>query len=161
MGSDVRTERYPTPYNDAYPTCERTCVELRIYLPEHLDPAAVTERLGITPSDAHREGDWLPGRVGAGRRASRSLWTLSSEGSCASLDMRRHLDWVIEHIGDKSEALTELQQVDGVSMHLHCIWWAAQDHSGPTIWPVHMRAVAELNLECQLELAFYGDDDRG
>ena len=45
-----------TPYDDGYATCERTLATLRVY-GDDLDPAVLTERLGIAPTSSQKKGE--------------------------------------------------------------------------------------------------------
>lgn len=147
-----------TSYDDAYGTCERTDVTLRIY-PGEMNPELVTRRLGIEPTSTQEVGQVFRNRLGRDRTASINGWFLSSEGKISSLDLRRHLDWLLDRVMPAKEALLELQWCPGLGMDVLCVWWSAHGHGGPVLWPEQMARLAELNLECGFELSFYGDDD--
>ncbi len=147
-----------TPYNDDYPTCERTYAALLIY-PEVLNPAVITERLGIDPTRMSVKGVDQPTPSGQVRPAPKSLWALSSEDEVVSLDVRRHLDWLIDRLMPAKAALLELQLVPGTRMGVNCIWWSAHATGGPTLWPEQMAALAELGLECSFDVSFFGPDE--
>lgn len=147
-----------TPYDDAYGTCERTDVTLRIY-PGEMIPELITQRLGIEPTSTQKVGQVFRNSLGRERTASINGWFLSSEGKVTSLDLRRHLDWLLDRVMPAKEPLLELQWRSGLDMDVSCVWWSAQGHGGPVLWPEQMARLAELNLECGFELAFYGDDD--
>lgn len=147
-----------TPYNDSYETCERTLAELRIY-GNDLEPREVTERLGVEPTSSQRKDDSVTSSLGRRRTFKAGGWFLSSEDRVQSKDLRRHLDWLLALIVPRAQALRSLQEVDGIRMNVTCIWWSAAGDGGPTLWPEQMRAMADLNLECVFEIAFYGDPD--
>jgi len=142
------------PYDDMYQTCERTAAKLRVYGPT-LECEQVTEYLHIQPSPSY-----------AGRKkpdsshpqARHVAWMLSSEGHVESKDLRRHLDWLLLQIEPAADGLKQLQSMDDVVANVVCVWWSAAGDGGPTLWPEQMRRLAELDLECSFEFAFYGDD---
>jgi hypothetical protein len=92
--------------------------------------------------------------LGRTRVAPKNLWILSSEGSADSLDVRRHLDWLLARLVPNAKALLELQEVEGLVMTVHCVWYSRSGHGGPTLWPEQMRALADLNLECGFDVYF-------
>lgn len=148
-----------TPYDDAYPTCERTLAELRIYSGE-MPPEEVTRRLGIEPTKTRTSGQKVVSGVARREREVRTNgWFLSSENAVASLDFRRHLDWLLERLAGVDEALHALQAEPGVRMTVTGIWWSVHAQGGPTLWPRHMQRLSELNLECGFDISFYADEE--
>lgn len=145
-------------YIDDYGACERTYATLCVYT-QAMDPAAVTEWLGVQPSRWQRVGE-LPsvasvsrGRIS--RPATLNAWFLSSENHVTSRDVRRHIDWVLDQIAGKSEALFVLQE-RGCIMDVSCFWRSACGHGGPTISPAQSRKLAEFNLDLGFDI--YGAD---
>lgn len=147
-----------TPYDDGYATCERTLATLRIY-GHDLDPSQITNRLGIEPTRSQRGGEVFTNSIGQQRIANLGGWFLSSEGQVDSRDLRRHLDWLLNLLGPRAEALRSIQAIDGVWMDVNCIWWSKHGDGGPTLSPEQVRGLADLDLECGFEIAFYGEDD--
>jgi len=147
-----------TPYDDSYGTCERTDAKLRIYSGAMV-PEEVTNRLKIKPTWTQTVGETFRNSLERERIASINGWFLSSEGMVSSLDLRRHLDWLLERLIPAKQELLELQKLSGVSMDISCIWWSAYGHGGPILWPEQMSRMSELNLECGFDLYFYGDED--
>lgn len=147
-----------TPYNDRYPTCERTYAALLVY-PEVLNPTAISERLRLVPTQLSVKGVDEATPSGRVRPAPKSLWALSSEGQVDSLDLRRHLDWLIEKLMPVKQQVLELQLVPGTRMNINCIWWSAHGTGGPALWPEQMAAIAELGLECAFDISFFGPDE--
>ncbi len=149
-----------TPYNDDYETCDKTHAELRIYSGE-LSPREVSLRLGIEPTVMNEKGKTrISITTGRERVLPLNLWLLSSEGHLHSKDLRRHLDWLLDQIEPAAAALRELEQLPDATMNVHCSWWSAHGHGGPTLWPQQMRRVAALNLELAFEIMFLGDDEQ-
>lgn len=134
-----------------YPTCQRTYATLRIY-PGQLDPTEVTSRLGIEPSSFQRRGE----TTSAGARQARLHgWFLTSEGAVESEDIRRHLDWLLEQIVSRDEAVYSLQ-ADGCVMDVSCFWISRSGHGGPSVLPAQMRELGRLNLELWFDV-YLGD----
>ena len=144
-----------------YPTCERTYATLHIY-PERLDPAEVTARLGIEPSEWQRRGE---ARKPGSRPARLHGWFLTSQGAIDSRDVRKHLDWLLAQIVPQTDAFLSLQ-AEGCRMDVSCYWVSHSGHGGPSVRPGQMRDLARLNLELWFDVYFLGsgrDDeaDRG
>ncbi len=147
-----------TPYNDVYPTCERTCAALRIY-PRDMDPEWITRRLNVNPTFILRKGERHVNRFGRERVAKLNGWFLSSEREVSSLDLRRHLDWLLDKVEPRTRQLRDLQQLPDIKMLIQCIWWSAYGQGGPTLWPEQMQRMAALNLECGFDVAFFGEEE--
>ncbi|WP_165230435.1 DUF4279 domain-containing protein [Aquisphaera insulae] len=138
--------------DDEYPTCARTYATLRIY-PGEIDPAAITDRLEIEPSSWQRRGE-LAQRAGRPPNvATINGWFLESQGQVESRDSRRHIDWLLDRLVPRAEAIRSLQE-KGCRMDISCYWCSRSGHGGPTIPPSQMRRLAELNIELWFD--FYG-----
>jgi hypothetical protein len=44
-------------------------------------------------------------------------------------------------------------------MRVHCSWWSKYGDGAPTIWPIHMKAFADMNIELTFEFACLGPED--
>jgi len=88
-----------------------------------------------------------------------NAWFLSSEGKISSMDLRRHLDWLLDKLDPTADRLKDIQRQPGVQMAVGCVWWSARGQGGPTLWPEQMGRLANLNLECGFDIAFFGEDD--
>jgi hypothetical protein len=129
----IRTS--PTDYDDNYATCAETYATVRIYTGKNA-PELVTAALRLTPSRLlNQESDTRP-----------NGWLLSSKGAIDSLDVRRHVDWLLERIVDKRAELSSLQSEPGVWMDVFCYWRSTQGHGGPALSPKQMKTLADLNL---------------
>jgi hypothetical protein len=136
-----------------YPTCQRTYATLRIY-PQRYGPEEVSARLGLEPSKWQRRGE---AAVPGSRPAPVHGWFLSSDGMVASLDVRRHLDWLLSRIGSRGDAIRALQ-AEGCDMDIFCLWVSASGHGGPSVRPAQMGELARLNLELGFDVFLGGDD---
>src|SRR5215475_10644602 len=100
-------------YNDSYPTCSRTHATLCVFLPDTIHPDELTEKIGIQPSSIRVKGEVYKGKL----RDWPTSWFLESEEKVESKDVRRHIDWILEQIRDKSEIIKHLQTA-GSQIHL-------------------------------------------
>jgi hypothetical protein len=135
-------------YNDEYPTCAGTHATVCVYHAD-LDPAEVTARLGVASTTAQRRGDTRPstGRVSIG------AWFLSSVDAVASRDLRRHIDWVLDELGESAAVLAELRAA-GCKTIVSCYWTSAAGHGGPTVSPEQMARLAASGLEVSFDVYF-------
>jgi len=105
--SDTNTVRStPSDYSDDYATCAETYATLRVYTGK-IPPKQVMADLRLRPTkllSESKDGLHLNG------------WLLSSKGTVDSLDVRRHVDWLLERIFDRRTELLALQSQPGVWM---------------------------------------------
>lgn len=148
-----------TPYNNDYPTCERTHAIFRIY-PGSTLPSEVSERLSLTPTLARTVGEFVPSSLsGHGHYVSRNRWELSSESFVVSKDLRRHLDWLLDRLTPAQLAIRTLNERTEVAAVIHCSWWSAHGQGGPLLGPSHMQRIGDLGLELGFEIMFFGDEE--
>lgn len=91
---------------------------LRIY-GHDLDPAKVTDALGVEPTSSQKRGD----KVGPEHR-KRELpvggWFLTSKGYVESDDIADHILWLLEHV---SSTLPSVRIIDEVTLvNIFCCW---------------------------------------
>jgi Domain of unknown function (DUF4279) len=134
----------PAKYDDEYPTCELTHVTLRIYH-ETASPEVATEALGLDPDEVH---DAV--RPPSGRGSRPAVWLMSSEGKVDSLDVRRHLDWILDRLSGREEKLANLRQ-RGFVMDVLCRWDSI-GQGGPMLSPAQMGPLAKLGLTVGFDL---------
>ena len=147
-----------TPYDASYGACERTYAELRIYAGA-MEPELVTKRLQVSPTSIQKKGEKKVNSLGRVREVPLNGWFFSSEGKVSSLDVRHHLDWLLDRIEPARNELRYLQSMAGLTMQIDCVWWSSTGHGGPTLWPEQMRRIAALDLECSFDIYFFGDDE--
>ena len=87
-----------------------------------------------------------------------NAWFFSSKGKITSKDLRRHLDFILDHLVPKTDDLHKLQQFDS-KMCISCYWLSKYGHGGPTISPDQMRKLALLNLELWFDMYFLNEDE--
>jgi hypothetical protein len=150
----------PTPYSDKYPSCERTCSKLIIY-PGEITPSLMKKYLKIEPSWVSTKGELRTSSHDRIRTSKFNVWGLTSENKIDSLDLRRHLDWLLDKIEPCAQEIKALQDHESVQMVVVCIWWSKYGNGGPVLWPEQMLRLANLNLECSFDIYFFGDDDDG
>src|SRR4051812_35833881 len=97
-------------YDDDYATCAKTHATLLIY-PGDIDPVVVTERLGIEPTCWQRRGEVIPRPGRPPKIAPVSGWFLKSKGEVESRDSRRHIDWLLDLVAPKADAVRSLQEI--------------------------------------------------
>jgi len=141
--------------DDEYPSCHTTYATLCIY-PGDVDPAAITDRLGIEPSNWQRRGEVTqrPGR--APKVAPLDGWFLMSRGQVESRDSRRHIDWLLDRLESRAEAVRSLREV-GCRLEIACYWLARRSNGGPTLPALQMKRLAEFDIELWFD--FYGPVD--
>ena len=75
-----------------------------------------------------------------------------------SRDAGRHLDWILEPLKGRHDAIAELKRaghlVDG------CVRWDSVGYGGPTLSPQQMRILAALNVERWFDVYFAGEDGK-
>lgn len=146
-----------TQRNVAYPSCEETYTKFFIYT-EDTSPELISEQLDLEPTEFQVKGEKIINSRGRERIAGTSYWLLSSEGLVPSRDLRDHLDWVLNSIEGRSEALAAIQEMEGIRMVVSCVWVSRSGHGGPAVWPEQMAALAKLNLELSFDVYFDGDE---
>ncbi len=134
-------------YNDDYSTCAETYSTLRIY---GVPPDTVTEVLGLDPSNTQAA------TTGPDRGHPHG-WFLSSKEQLSSRDVRRHLDWLLDCLLPKAEALHRIRGM-GASVDISNYWLSASGHGGPTISPQQSEKLATLDLECWFDVYCVGDE---
>lgn len=149
MNSSNRT----TPLNEAYPSCDRTCAELRIY-PAQGDVAEVSAAMCLSPTESGNAGEVRSTLSGKSRTVKKTHWVLSSEQFVTSKDLRTHLDWLLHRVSQNTAGLASLSQ-DGTKISIVCVWWSATGQGGPTLWPEQLRGLAELGIEVGFDIQFH------
>jgi hypothetical protein len=137
-------------YDDAYATCARTYATLCIY-PGDVDPAAITERLGVEPTTWQRRGEVARRTDGPPRAATIDGWFLESRGQVDSRDSRRHIDWLLDRMEPKAEAVRSLQEM-GCRMVVSCYWLSRYGQGGPTLSAIQMKRLGELGIELWFDI---------
>ena len=133
-------------YRDDNPTCKATYATLCVHK-DDLDPEAVTARLGVAPSKAHREGEGL----GPGRTVPTGGWFLSSDGNVESKDVCRHIVWLLDHLSGKENDLLGLRE-GGHDAYVFCYWLSASGHGGPELSYEVMSRLVSLRLDIAFDV---------
>jgi hypothetical protein len=132
-------------YNDDYPTCESTYATLRIY-PGDVSLDEIGGRLGFAPTSV-QAGEIRP----PGMKDFPAGWFLTSKGAVDSRDIRRHLDWILDRIADKTTVFDELRDA-GIQGDISCFWASASGHGGPSLWPRQMALLGMLGLQIEFDV---------
>jgi len=123
---------------------------LRVYGRE-MDPAIITEALGVKPSSTQRRGD----RVGAKNREREIQvdgWFLTSRGSFESPDMVGHIAWLLDHVAGSLPRLQDLSEVTLVN--LFCCWHVSEWNEGCRIESSMLLELGRLGVS--LDFDIYG-----
>lgn len=135
-------------YDDSWATCARTYATLRIFSLE-ITPAEMSEALGVAASDCYTVGQEF-GRTGQRRKTN--AWFLRSERNVDSLDLSRHIDWLLDQIG-ASEVLLRLT-ARGAKADIFCYWESKSGHGGPEFSPPQMGRLSALGLPLGIDVYF-------
>jgi hypothetical protein len=145
-------------YSDDYPSCEYTHATLRI-IGDDLDPDEVSELIGLEPTEAHRKGDPNPRTRSPHAPYPTGVWRMESGGQVASRDLRRHVDWLIELLDGREEALARLRD-RGYVTNLHA-WWVGQEVCGPTLSPRQLEGMSRYGLVFTIDWGQWPDAPAG
>jgi hypothetical protein len=140
----------PNAYDDSYGTCQQTSAAFRIW---HVDlhPAHISQQLGLLPSWSYQCG--APRSSPNGRLLlpyKFGIWGFATEGKVQSRDLRRHLDWLLDHLAPAAVLLHQWQS-EGYRTDVFCNWVRLGGTGGPTLSPRNMVRLAQLNLELGFE----------
>ncbi len=143
-------------YNDQYSTCNSTYATLRLF---HVDlqPKEIDSFLGINATSSHKCGDPISHKFSEKGKRKQGGWFLESEGRVESKDTRRHIDWLLDQIENKTTILKELQ-AKGYKIDISCYWDSANGHGGPTVSPAQSRRLADLGVELWFDVYFSGEE---
>ena len=142
--------------NDDYHTCSETYVTLRVYH-DSADPDTVSAALGIEPTESQRAGEPYEWR-GRTRTYRLSGWFFCSRGRVESYDSAKHLDWLLQYLEPRHEALCVLRS-QGWRMDISCLWDSHYGHGGPTLSPDLLRMLATVGIELWFDIYFHGAYD--
>src|SRR5262245_12586143 len=116
------------------PNCRDTFVTLRIYS-EQTSPDVMTDTLGLQPTAVRRHGEPLDEDRTEQRYAWHS-WRLSSAEAVASTVCELHMDWLLDQLAPRADALHALQSQRCLT-HVELYWLSAHGHWGPTLLATH------------------------
>jgi hypothetical protein len=144
-------------YSDEYATCEGCSARLLIYSTE-VPRAEITSLLGFEPTDGRAKGEpFNKCRPGAAL-AKWHMWFYRTTRLVPSLDVRRHVDHVLERLDGRADALASLRARPGTDIRFSCTWWSRYGHGGPKLWSRQLRALADLGLGVEFEFVYDPDD---
>lgn len=121
-------------------SCSKTFATLRLFH-EDLDPDRVSRLLGVQPTKGHRRDDLRPGGASPYRTG---MWSLSTE-DLGSLDIREHLDHLLDVAEPRADALAQLR-LAGTRQDVFCYWATTDGQGGPALDPEQMGRLANLGL---------------
>ena len=143
MASDNQYE-----YGDAYPTCVETFSTLRIFSNE-LSPDDITKCLSVSPTRTFRKGEsFSKGHL----TRKTNGWFYTTEMQSKSRDTRRHIDLILEALGDRDDAVHELLtkgcEIDIMS------YYVSIGQGGPWLMPQQMLRLGRLGIEVWWDIYF-------
>lgn len=115
--------------------------------------AEITNAFELTPTESFSKGE-LFGSMGRQRR--QSAWLLSTRALVTSKDGRRHLAWLLDHLGTKEEALERLRQ-SHAEMDISC-YYVSVGQGGPTMSAEQMAELGRLGLDVWWDIYFDSSD---
>ncbi len=115
---------------------------------EELDPDEVTESLGITPTNVHRQGERHIGRAGGSRRWPTAHWSLTSHLP-ASAPLEDHLDALLDRLN--VPAVRSLS-VKGWRLDFLCSCFLDDWNQGTTLSPDVLARLTALGAALVLDL---------
>lgn len=144
--------RYP--YDDEHMSCRETFATLRIFS-DAIPPSEVSSALGLQPTRSFLKGEPISPRVP--RPRPEHGWLLCSEHHVRSLDVRRHVDWLLDQLEPCSSAFEALLS-RGVAADISSYWASARGQGGPILSPPQCARLARFQLECSFDIYFSADE---
>ena len=134
-------------------TYVRAHAALRLFA-EDLDPSEVTRVLKLPPDHAHRKGDLRIGRTKKGKVQvyapyTAGMWSMSSESWVTSPRLEVHLQWILDQIQPKADALA-LILARGVSADVFC-YSLGRSASPPSVPRSSRARLRELGLCLEID----------
>jgi hypothetical protein len=84
-------------------------------------------------------------------------WWISSLGVVPSKDSRDHLEFILSKLDGADDGFRVLHSHEFL-IDLCIRWDSLSGHGGPTLSPVQMARLAELEIEVWFDIYFHGDD---
>jgi hypothetical protein len=126
---------------------DATSVTLRLF-GDDLDPDAVSQRLGSTPTLARRKGDSIPD----GKRvAETGSWLLSSERQSKNT-LEHQIEALFTRLSDDMAVWRDL--ADSYHVDLFCGLWSNEWNRGLELSPKIVAAIAERGLRVGFDIYF-------
>lgn len=129
------------------PNASRAFATLRM-IGKDLDPDEVTERLGLNPTNSHKQGD-----VRGHGTWPQGYWEITSQARVVSTDLALHIEWLLDQIEPVREEFISLIS-SGIRADMFCFWESQTGNGGPSFKPKLMARLANLDLELGLDIYF-------
>lgn len=146
--------RIQSPHDSNYGTCRYTHAWLRI-MSDDFDIPEVSSLLKAIPTNTQKKGEVVP--EAEHKTFKKTGWWLSSKGMIASKDSRDHIDFILARLEGADDGMKSLHS-RGFLVDLCVRWDSKSGHGGPTLSPVQMFRLAELEIEVWFDIYFHGDD---
>jgi hypothetical protein len=142
-------------YDDNYRTCLETYATLRI-TSDTLTPQNISELLTTQPTKSFAIGDLRSSHPNVKKKYyEHSGWFYCSKGLIVSRDCRRHIDYVVDASLINESSSNKLKEL-GCKLDIMVFYLYTQ--GGPTLSPLQMRKLANLEVEIWWDL-YRADDD--
>ncbi|MBS1992674.1 MAG: DUF4279 domain-containing protein [Cyanobacteria bacterium SZAS LIN-3] len=122
---------------------------------ENLEPAAITNLIGLTPTRCYRKGD-LNGPSNVPKK--QGLWSLSSAHMQSEHSICEHLNWVLDQVAEKKDILLQLLNQGNV-ITLKCRFGVAHWNTSFLIDSETFSRLADLNLDVSFDIFDEQTDD--
>lgn len=117
---------------------------------DKLDPAAVTAKLGIKPSESFTRGSPIVTRKRYGDHPTGG-WLLRSRDHVPSSDLQEHLIWLLGQLKPASTAIQALVSA-GMDVAIICTLSGTPGGGGPTVDATTLNDIAALGVPVDLDI---------
>jgi hypothetical protein len=118
---------------------------------DDLDPAAVTARLGITPTRSFKHGERITTRRATYGNHPTGGWLLESRDQIQSDDLDVHLTWLLDRLRPATSAIHSLRD-EGLDAAIILVVSAAPTGGGPTIPSATLDAIAKFRVPVDFDI---------
>lgn len=109
--------------------CRKTNVTFRI-IGDHINPADITNKLGIEPHRSFMKGDDYKIKNGGIRQRPTSHWSISSENAIHTTSTEDHAKYIFEILRDKEIIIKKYIENPNISVSIVFWWEAKYGHGG-------------------------------
>ena len=122
---------------------------------DDFDLDEVTSLVRAIPTETQKKGD-IQSKAKQ-QSYKKTGWWISSEGVVSSKDSRDHLDFILSKLIEADDGLRVIHD-RGLLTDICIRWDSKSGHGGPTLSPVQMARLAELEIEVWFDIYFHGND---
>jgi hypothetical protein len=130
-----------------YELCEFTHATLSI-VSESMGPDEISEVLSIVPTHSKVKGEMVKSI-----KVEKNGWYLSSENILSSTNMCDHIDWLLDRLKGKEDAIKKLQS-DGCRIAIGSYWLSKTGRGGPILGTKQIKELAKFNIPIGWDVSF-------